>query len=477
LKIRDPTTFSKHFGVRRSHLKSLGAIDVTLNVDTKLFIDPLLLEASKQPEMIEARTAYTGHFADIVKLLAASKQNGDVAWRAARERLRFHEFAGTCLGYGAASTQGSGFGPQLTSQLLTTAKEIIDLGVTDPDLFMLLSLFEDGVGPDRISDMATNVILPQLVAYTDRVLDSFRLPRIKVENGQRTFSLPANPFNRRGGLVLVPRDVVRALPIARDWSDVSTVAGKNAALRRRINADIGNTWAGKTKEQKALVRTAIRARRSACETFLEVLRAVPKTAYDFDKDPQGHVAWTDFIRMSTEQAPLDLSAFRGASPSIENTRTLVERIVEQFKYLVEKKGLAKEFWSGSSPRPEKSAQRLFFAVADSYCKANNVDVTPEADSGSGPVDFKFSAGYAARVLVELKLSSNSKVVAGYESQLDAYKDAEETPHGVYVVIDLGDLGSRDETLVRRRNALLAKGRPASDLVFIDGSVKASASKR
>jgi len=78
-----------------------------------------------------------------------------LAWRAAAGKMRFREIKGTCLGYGAASIQGSGFGPHLTQRITATAKEIIDLGIKDPDLFIALPLLEENVGPDLISDMTT----------------------------------------------------------------------------------------------------------------------------------------------------------------------------------------------------------------------------------------------------------------------------------------------------------------------------------
>src|SRR5216684_110390 len=53
-----------------------------------------------------------------------------------------------------------------------------------------------------------------------------------------------------------------------------------------------------------------------------------------------------------------------------------------------------------------------------------VDISPEANMG-GPIDFKFSRGYSARVLVEMKRSSGT-VVHGYEKQLEFYKTASQT---------------------------------------------------
>jgi hypothetical protein len=96
--------------------------------------------------------------------------------------------------------------------------------------------------------------------------------------------------------------------------------------------------------------------------------------------------------------------------------------------------------------------------------------------GGGPIDFKFSHGYKARVLVEMKRSSGS-VVHGYEKQLEFYKAASQTDFAVFVVMDYGDLGSKLTEINRIRQARLDSGERASDIIVIDATPKASASKR
>ena len=61
--------------------------------------------------------------------------------------------------------------------------------------------------------------------------------------------------------------------------------------------------------------------------------------------------------------------------------------------------------------------------------------------GGGPIDFKFSSGYHARVLVEMKRSGGT-VVHGYEKQLEFYKDASQTDFALFVIMDYGDLGNK-----------------------------------
>ena len=54
--------------------------------------------------------------------------------------------------------------------------------------------------------------------------------------------------------------------------------------------------------------------------------------------------------------------------------------------------------------------------------------------GGGPIDFKFSSGYRARALVEMKRSSGAGV-HGYEKQLEFYKDASQTEFALFVIMD------------------------------------------
>ena len=137
-RIKNPVRFGSYFKVAPSALRRLGVLDPTLNADTKLFIDPMLLAISRHREMKKASREFRAHFATLAKLLAAARRPEDVAWRSAEKHLKFSEVKGTCLGYGAGSIAGSGFGPALRGQLLKTAKEIVDLGVRDPDLFPAL---------------------------------------------------------------------------------------------------------------------------------------------------------------------------------------------------------------------------------------------------------------------------------------------------------------------------------------------------
>jgi len=69
--------------------------------------------------------------------------------------------------------------------------------------------------------------------------------------------------------------------------------------------------------------------------------------------------------------------------TLEEADGIVVDIIEQFKFLVEQHGVWKNFWNNDKRLPERYSQNLFFTVAYSYCKANDLDVSPEVDTGTG----------------------------------------------------------------------------------------------
>lgn len=477
-KVTNPTTLSGYFELDPAALNRLDVLDQTLAIDTKLFIDPLLFQHSRHSEIrSDALEQYRDHFEQVIKFLHLTQTEGDVPWRTARRLLEFHEINGTCLGYGANSIQGSGFGSALTDRLLHVGKEIVDLGIRDPNLFPAMALFETGIGPDRISDMATNVIRRALISFNHHILGELGFDGEAFDVGGVSGRFLRNPFQPRPTpIILIPRDILRKLPIANDWDEVADAASQTQALRDRVNEHLGHLWAAKARRDKQQLKAQVLDSEKAFQTLLDVLSGVQSRAYDSASDPDGLVIWAHVAKRFSDQFPLSLRT--AALDGLELVYRVVLEIASKFRQLVEHNGLNKELYvDGRKPRHESTAQRLFFAIAYCYCEANNVDISPEVDSGSGQIDFKLSTGFEERVLVEVKLSTNSKVVSGYQNQLEVYKQAEQTMRALYLVINVGQMGKKRERLTQIRDAASRRGEPLSDLVFVDGRIKPPASKR
>lgn len=135
------------------------------------------------------------------------------------------------------------------------------------------------------------------------------------------------------------------------------------------------------------------------------------------------------------------------------------------------------YGENGEPRPEVFGQRLFYAVADAYCAANDVDLSREPNPGNGPVDFKLSVGYHGRVLVEIKKSMNPRLLHGFETQLDAYQKSEATEQSLYLILRVseGETGIKDVLALREEK--LKKKLKVPDVVVIDARKKPPASKR
>jgi hypothetical protein len=112
----------------------------------------------------------------------------------------------------------------------------------------------------------------------------------------------------------------------------------------------------------------------------------------------------------------------------------------------------------------------------SYCDANDLDISPEADTGRGPVDFKLSQGASKRVLVEMKLSTNPQVVKGFEKQLAIYNSAEKPIASYYVVINVGNLTDKWKRLQKLHDFQLSTKGSSPNLIIANGLPKKSASK-
>ena len=317
----------------------------------------------------------------------------------------------------------------------------------------------------------------ELAEYTSKIVNKYSIQTEEFELDGKKYLLPRNNLEKISTpIILVPKDILSKLPVASDWSEVADAASKNSTIRTQVNQHIGQIWRAKNRKDKEKLRQSVLSSSESFETLLRVVQSQKIPSYDFLLDPSGLLSWRQLLKTISNEHPLQIT--EKGQLDIDSATEIVKKINEQFGFLIEDRGLSKLLWRDqSNPHHERVSQMIYFAVADSYCKANNLDLTPEADTGTGAVDFKFSHGYTSRILVEIKLSTNPNVISGYEKQLTAYAIAERTLRATYIVINVGKMGRKDQEIIKIMNYNRGKGKPTSEIVFIDGSLKVSASKR
>jgi hypothetical protein len=473
-KINSPVLFSQQFNIDPQILDENGIFDPILNIDTKLFIDPTLLQQSEHGLIkVQATNEFRQFCENILSLLEESKVKDDLAYRTATKQIQVKEIEGTCLGYGTNSISGRSISKKSRDKIIYTANEIVKIGIKKPELFILLPLFEEGIGADTISDITTSAIQKALFEFTLSKVKELNIKTTKCIYNGETIEIIKNLLQRKTSpIILLPSDILRKLPFASTWNDIIEAANFNNYLRIKVNHYISQTWKAKTKKEKERQLAALMKNKDGINTLIEVVNATEGKVkpYDFEVDEEGVMFPRRVTKIICEN-PLKISSKNSNATELQN---VVKTIINQFKFLIENKGINTLLWKGKAePNNEKTTQKIFLLTAYSYCKANDIDINPEMDSGRGYVDFKFSKGFYKKVIVEIKHSYNPNIIDGFSEQLQLYKKAEETLHGFYIIVDVGGIGKKYEKLTDIYNNDSEK---KAEIIYIDGCLKPSASK-
>lgn len=450
-------------------LEELGVLDQVLDFDVNYFININRIKETKVKEFSNSYENINKFFEKIIILLRNANSTNSRCYKEAFKRFNFPEVNGIGLGY-SKSEKGSGFGIELRKKVVRDAKEIIDAGIKDPEIFHLIGLFEDKIGPDRLSDMFAKLIENDIENYTKGIYENLNINKNKYPNckfDEDGFLL--NPFKKDIKVLLLPKDILHELPIAKDWDDIDRVCREIEKIKNEVNSLFKINLSKMSQSSKKLfIKDSIIKDNTIFNKLIEEYKKSNVEVYDFDKDPVG------IIKLVTYMSNIDSNDFKEKIDINNDTFEITKCICNRFKYLIEnKKGYQMLYDSDGKFRNEKIVQQLFILMADSYCKANNIDLSPECNSGRGPVDFKLSNGDNNKTLVEIKLTTNNQLVHGLEKQIFEYSKAEETQNLIYLVVHNGGPDSR----IKSMNEVYKKiSTNRIKLIFINALKKESASK-
>ncbi len=461
--------YSEYFGIKSTSFKKYDVFNGFVNRDALYYMLPYEFEKIQIDEFKHSYDKYKRYFSNIITILEHSDGN-DRFYREAEKNFQFHELGHIGLGYSKTGKNGSGIGKKFASQLTQTARQLVKAGIKDPEIFQLIGLLEEGVGADRISDMTVWILQEDFLIFTQRVSLELKLKTKQFPYGMTSYNLPFNPNNEP--IIFCPTSVLTDLPVAFDVDDIDRVCVHNSSLRDRVNDVIGQIFDKQTRTFiKRNFKNLIVNNPSIIEEAIKTYKDKGKN-YDFDNDPNGDFIWKEIAYDTVQNFPLTL---RTTTKPIE----IVNIICDKYQDLIENNGMWKFFHNYDGTHKQESfAQMLFFAIAHSYCEANNLDINPEINSGNGPIDFKISQGFNEKINIEMKLSTNTKLLHGYKSQLAIYNKAEKTNQSKFVIIQLYDKDSAKIEKIyehKRQNETIDNKLP--DIVVIDATKRESASKR
>lgn len=462
---------SDYLRIDYRRFRDIGVFDPIINRDSAFYINILRLKQAIVPEFKGSYLRINKFFDEIAMLLdnADEKSREDKCFNTAFQKFKFPGVKGLNLGF-SKGRGDAGFGPELRMRSVSDAFVIIKKGCQSPELFHMLALFEDDIGPDRLSDMIATIILPDIVGYTKRIQEELGINEENYPEEIFKKGILYNKF-RKCPVYLLPEDILHKLPIAKSWEDVESVIDDNNIIRQEINTEVGNEWKRwASSDRKNYLKRKIFMDAEICERVLNEYKKeqLDKIELDFDFEYFITKFWqrikSDFLFKKNEGDPKCVSSLNGA-----------HGIIDVFKDWVENNRGWDEILNIESRKREKSVQRLIHLSAKYYVECHNLDLSCEANEGPGPVDFKISRG-RDKTVVELKLSSNPDYLHGYEEQIERYAKAEKTDSMIYVLVDTGHQ-IRVKKLVSLYEESVIKGKKVPELIIIDSTQQVSASRR
>jgi hypothetical protein len=154
------TTFAQHFGLNKSQAE-LDFVDIPLNRDVPLFLDPFAISQRTDRWSHEAHALLVSFFQDVIDSIRENRIDH------ARHLLSFlQEPNETHLGLSQGEPQGAGIGSFQAAQLLNALRQSDAVRTGFLSSLEECELMIEGIGWDKISDLTTNIIRGKLAEYT-----------------------------------------------------------------------------------------------------------------------------------------------------------------------------------------------------------------------------------------------------------------------------------------------------------------------
>lgn len=461
-----------YLGEYNDYFNENGIFDPIMETDNKFFINIQRLKAAETLEFQGSYEKINKLFRKIIKLLdkASQKSTKDLLFKQALALFDFPEnkdVNGIGLGF-SEGKGGSAFGPILSRRVIDNAYDIVKAGVDDPEFFQLLPLFQDDVGPDRLSDMIAKIILPDILNYTKRVFDELGVNPKNYPDKEFVNGYLVNPF-KKCKVLLVPTEILHKLPVAKSWEDIDHVVSENRTIRAVMNQRVAEEWTKWSKSsRKNYLKKEIFIKPDVCKRVIEEYGKEELERYN----PEEQIDY--FIeRIINRIEKLDLSWKSTLNREMIDSKYASMEILGFFKRWVENNKGWEVIRGANSRKKEKIVQRIIHFSGLCYIETNNLAMSCEPDEGRGPVDFKVSRGQDMTI-IEVKLSTNPEYRSGYEKQIEEYGKAENTDNMIYVLIDLGN-PERVKTIERLYAENLENKRKTPEVMIIDAKEKVSAS--
>lgn len=192
--------------------EDLDFIDIVVNDDNLLFIDPRLIEISENPYSKEMKKSIEFFWGEVLKDIRSK----DV--KSLYKTLSgLSEPNETRLGFAVSKKKGNSISTKIKPKLIEAIQrnKAVQTGILSD--FADAELFIEDIGPDRISDITTKIIKSELVKFTQDQCNNLGIPMetVKQKDFFNTSTLRWEhksvelPTYAGKAIIFVPKDIVR----------------------------------------------------------------------------------------------------------------------------------------------------------------------------------------------------------------------------------------------------------------------------
>jgi len=317
---------------------SLDFLDIPLDTDLLVFVDPLAIKSLKNSLGNESTYLLQSYFSEVL----TSIKNGNHG--RAKELLAFlsekNEFH---LGYSKGKSQGKGMASGTASRIwksLTGSKAAKSGLLKDLEDTALMI---HGIGPDMVSDAVCNIIREPLIKYTQEMCNYYGIPmKSQVESGPiwnpdkkiwqtKYVKLPCH--HEFGKIILIPKILVRhQLSVSHDHYYKHYLIPYVQAEEARAGSSLAVTLKGKKHVYKKALYKKYGANKDASVLLTadrqDVLDSYKKNAQKNVKPPLTDFELSDSESMAPEHIRQLLDDVKN-TPLGKNSSHLYEERIEK----------------------------------------------------------------------------------------------------------------------------------------------------
>ena len=253
-------------------------VDIELDKDKKLFIDPVLIYKYRKSWYSLISDCY-GH---LTEYISSSKKD-----KARKIICELNEFKYTHLGYSNFDRYGKGLGEIYTNKMYKTFSSLkSSLDIEEMKEFQNITLIIKGVAEDRISDMTSNIISIGLIDFTEDICRRYKIPleesNIKIWDIKKHSSWKMHkcnlPHYKNKPIILVPKEIVsKRLSVSKKqfWNNIIIPIEQKKAFDKE---DDRITTLGRFKRKKIITKKEMAKRfPSDADSIINYIKANPKT--------------------------------------------------------------------------------------------------------------------------------------------------------------------------------------------------------